>query len=562
MASHAELRCSPASSTRTQIGHLAGRNPQSCILQTSLNPQIRFPSLGALQIEANVGFLPSCCALTVGVTEELAPVLVQGSPSSSPTASESISDNLPSSQSELANDENEYINSLAAQIQECSHAKDLPAGEEVHAHIISCGLDSDRYLCNLLVLMYGNCGSPEAAEAVFHKIPSPNIYSSNILINAYVNNNDLHKAKIAFGSMPIRNVASWNAIISALAKNGFGKDALQYYNSMLAESFQPCVVTFVSAVDACADAKELAVGMKLHSAIVACGYLSDIIIATALINMYGQCESLDSARDVFQRLPSHDVMSWSAMMAACVNNSCNEEAFEMFDQMQIKSLKPSRSTFLAILNACGNLKDLLKGYEIHAQMLSDDIESDIMIENALINMYGKCQSLADGVNVFCKMLQRNIITWSTMIAAHADNDKNEEALDLFYLMQAACGNPNNFTFSIAFDVCASLEALEEGHLIHDYSICAGIEVDFIMVIALITMYGKCKSLDDAKAVFCRYKESRVNIWNAMISACVLNGQEKEALRLFEEMQSEGVKPSKATLNIIDGLSINEGWRWT
>lgn len=561
MTSYAELRCSPASSTSTQIGHLASKNSQSCILQTALHPQIRLPSLGALQIEANVGFLPSCCALTVGLTEELAPFVVQDSPSSSPRASESASDDLPSTRVKLSNDENEYIDTLAAEIQECSYAKDLSAGEDVHAHIISCGLDSDRYLCNLLVLMYGNCGSPEAAEAVFHKIPSPNIYSSNILINAYVNNHDLHKAKIAFGNMPIRNVASWNSIISALAKNGFGKDALQYYNTMLAEGFQPSVVTFVSAVDACADAKELAVGMKLHSAIVACGYSSDIIVATALINMYGQGESLDSARDVFRQLLSHDVMSWSAMMAACVDNGCNEEAFEMFDQMQIKGLKPSRSTFLAILNACGNLKDLLKGYEIHAHMLSDDIESDIMIENALINMYGKCQSLPDGVSVFCKMLQRNVITWSTMIAAHAENDKNEEALELFYLMQAACGNPNNFTFSIAFDVCASLQVLEEGHLIHDYSICAGIEIDFILVIALITMYGKCKSLDDAKAVFCRFKERRVNIWNAMISACVLNGQDKEALRLFEEMQSEGVKPSKATLKIIDDLSVNEGWRW-
>eukprot|EP00250_Pteridium_aquilinum_P021259 c25072_g1_i1 orf=945-2615(-) len=555
MASYAELRCSPASSTSSQIGPLASKGSQSSPSQIALHPKIGFPYMGTLRIEANVGFLPSCCALTVGLTEELAHVAAHDSPPSLPSASESAEGDLPSSQVEPANDEAEYIDSLAAEIQACSYAKDLDAGEEVHAHIISCGLDSDRYLGNLLVLMYGNCRSTKAAEAVFQKIPFPNIYSSNILINAYVHDDDLHKAKIAFDNMPQRNTASWNAIISALAKNGYGKDALHYYHRMLEEGFQLNVITFVSAIDACADATALAEGMKLHSSIGVCGYESDIIVGTALINMYGQCESLDSARDAFRRFPLHDVLSWSAMMAACVSNGCSEEALHMFHQMHIKGLKPSRSTFLAILHACGNLAYLFKGYEIHAYMLSDDIESDIIVENALINMYGKCRSLPDGAIIFCKMLQRNTITWSTMISAHADNNKNEEALELFYEMQAQSVNPNKFTFSTVFDVCASMQALEEGRCIHDYSVCTGIEIDFIMAIALINMYGKCGSLDDARAVFCSFEERGLDIWNTMISVCVSNGHIKEALWLFEEMQTEGVKPSKGTFKIIEGLSI-------
>lgn len=498
-----------------------------------------------------MGVAPSCCGLAAALTEELVP-------SSPIQASESASDDLSSCKMESEDDENRYIGALAAEIQEYSHAKDLTAGEDVHAHVVSCGLDSDRYLANLLVLMYGNCGSIQAAEAVFHKIKYPNVYSSNILINAYVNNEDFHNAKIAFGSMPIRSVASWNSIISALARNGFGEDALHYYNSMLEEGFQPNVVTFVSAVDACADTTELGVGMKLHSATAAQGFSSNVILSTALINMYGQGGSLDSARNVFRQVLTHDVLSWSAMIAACVDNGATEEAFEMFDHMHIIGLKPSRSTFLAILKACGNLKDPSKGWKVHVQILLDDIEADIIVENALINMYGLCRRLADGVYIFSKMMQRNIISWSTMVAAHAHNHKNEEALELFHLMQAACGNPNNLTLSIAFDACASLQALEEGQIIHDYSIYAGIQVDFIMVIALINMYGRCNSFEDAKAVFYRYKEPRVTIWNAMISAGVSNGRYKEALRLVEEMQSEGLKPSVATFNIIDGLSVDEG----
>lgn len=542
MASSAELCSSPAPLTSVQVRSLTGKSSQLFSSQNALYRDVRSSHWCSL----HVGLKPLCYSMTLAVTDELAPV----SPLRDSDVSEDGSREFRSNQSELKIDEVEYIDRLAAEIQECSQTKDLATGEEVHAHIIDCGLESDRYLGNLLVLMYGNCGSIKAAEVVFHKIPSPNIYSGNMMINAYVSNNEVDKASAFFDDMPQRNAASWNAIISALAKTGYGKDALKYYHGMLEEGFQPNVITCVSAIDACADAAALSEGMKLHSAVIASGFY-DIIVGTALINMYGQCGSLDSARDIFRRFPQHDVFSWSAMIAACVNNACSEEALQMFDQMPSRSLKPSRSTYLSVLNACGNLTALTKGYEVHAQMLSVDVEADIRVGNALINMYGRCRRIHDSTTMFHRMEGRNIITWSTMIASYSENGKHEEALELFYRMQAECVNPNNYTISIVFDVCTSLEAHEEGQCVYDYSVCVGIELDFIAAIALINMYGKCGSLEDAKLVFRRFEKHGVLVWNAMISAYVRNGHYKEGLALLEEMQSKGVKPSKATFKIFE-----------
>ncbi|MCO5554254.1 hypothetical protein L7F22_007782 [Adiantum nelumboides] len=530
---HAELCISLTSSRTNQAGSSLHLRSSGGVSRWNFRPGTHFCT-------PSVELSPFQCCATRALTEELP---------SLPREVSSLS--YPVSQ-EVAVDETEYIDSLAAEIQECSHRKELSTGEEIHSHIVIFGLDSDRYLGNLLVLMYGNCAAIEEAEAVFQKIPFPNIYSANMMINAYVTNNEFNKARIFFDGMDERNGASWNAIISALAKNTYGKDALMYYHGMLSEGFQPNVITCVSAIDACADAAALSEGMKLHSTVVTHGFY-DMIVGTALINMYGQCGSLENARDIFRRFPWHDVLSWTAMISACVNNGYNEESLVMFAEMPNQGLKPSRSTYLSVLIACGNLTALSKGYEVHAQMLSNELEADIKVGNALINMYGKCQSLQDSMMVFDKMLGRNIITWTTIISAHAMNSKMEEAIDLFYQMQANYVNPNNYSVSIIFDVCASMEALDEGQRVYKYSVCAGILLDFIAAIALINMYGKCCSLEDATAVFRSFEEHGVLVWNAMIAAYTLNGHDKEAQALLEEMQSKGVEPNKATFKIIEDL---------
>ncbi|KAH7306576.1 hypothetical protein KP509_22G020200 [Ceratopteris richardii] len=401
------------------------------------------------------------------------------------------------------------------------------------------------------MLMYGNCGCIDAAEVIFQRMPFPNIYSANIMIKVYVTNYELETAKCFFDAMQERNAASWNAIISALTKSGHGKEALQYYHQMLAEGFQPNIITCVSAIDACADERSLLEGMKLHSTALAYGFF-DMIVGTALINMYGQCGHLESAWQVHRQITQHDVLSWTAMIAACVHNGCSAKALDMFNQMPERDLAPTTSTFLSVLDGCGSLGELPKCYKIHAQILSVNVISDIRVENALINMYGRCQVPEDATIMFNRMLNRNTVTWSTMIAVFSQNKKNKEAIGLFYQMQKYGANPNNYTVSIILDVCTAMETLEEGQSIYNHSILAGIELDFIAAIAIINMYGKFGRPSDAMVVF-RSVEGGVLLWNALMSAYAINGYADEAHQIFEEMKLKGVKPNKASIKILEDL---------
>eukprot|EP00249_Psilotum_nudum_P000435 c1204_g1_i1 orf=74-454(+) len=100
-------------------------------------------------------------------------------------------------------------------LRSCCRLKALSVGRRVHAHIIRTGCIRDRFLGNLLIQMYGICGSLEEARAVFEKLREPNVYSWNIMFMAYAQNGSLVDARNVFDKMPRRNVVSWTAMITA-----------------------------------------------------------------------------------------------------------------------------------------------------------------------------------------------------------------------------------------------------------------------------------------------------------------------------------------------------------
>jgi pentatricopeptide repeat protein len=72
---------------------------------------------------------------------------------------------------------------------------------------------------------------------------------------------------------------------------------------------------------------------------------------------------------------------------------------------------------------------------------------DRLVGNTLLNFYAKCRYPVDGRKVFDQMPQRDVCSWTVMIAAYAKNGHCEEALRLFYQMREMAIQPNQFTFA-------------------------------------------------------------------------------------------------------------------
>jgi pentatricopeptide repeat protein len=89
----------------------------------------------------------------------------------------------------------------------------------------------------------------------------------------------------------------------------------------------------------------------------------DIVLGSALVNMYAKCGLLSKAREVLEELPMRDAISWSAIISGYAEEGKTDEALNCFEQMRKEGLYPDMVTFLSMLKACGRTCNIDKGKE-------------------------------------------------------------------------------------------------------------------------------------------------------------------------------------------------------
>eukprot|EP01018_Ginkgo_biloba_P008707 Gb_07635 [translate_table: standard] len=401
-------------------------------------------------------------------------------------------------------------------LQVCTDMKALSEGKRVHNHIRESGFDQ-------------------------------NIFLSTKLVNMYVICNSLVDARLVFDKIPTRNVFCWNAILRGYIRNGLCEDTLSLYHQMLREGIQPDRYTFPYALKACTGLSSLQEGRKIHDSVIASGFESHNVVASALIDMYTKCGSMNYARQVFDKMSERDIVTWSAMIAGSAQNGCCDEALKLFRQMQLAGLKPDPVTIASVLPACARLVALQHGKEIHDYIIRSGFDYDIFVRNSLIDMYTKCENTDDARHVFDNMSVRDVVSWSSIIAGYSQNGHFVETLELFWQMILAGVKPNSVTFASVLPACAGLTNIKQGKEIHNYIIRSGFESDVFVGSALIDMYAKCGNMDIASLVFDRMSHTDVVLWNAMIAGYTQNGHCNEALELFHQIQQADVKPDSVTL---------------
>ncbi|KAI5078157.1 hypothetical protein GOP47_0007981 [Adiantum capillus-veneris] len=134
-----------------------------------------------------------------------------------------------------------------------------------------------------------------------------------------------------------------------------------------------------------------------------------------------------------------------------------------------------------------------------------------------------------------------------MILKYTKLGKPETVLELFRKMDGADVKPDSFTISYVLKTLGSLKALSQGRGIHRQIMIHEFDTELVLGNGLIDMYAKCGNLDDAYNVFERLDHRDAVSWGTMVGGYVHQGQYLAALKLFERMQSSGLRPSHVTL---------------
>lgn len=226
-------------------------------------------------------------------------------------------------------------------------------------------------------------------------------------------------------------------------------------------------------------------------------------------------------------------------------------------------LKEGRQEFIDILRRCSKSLKLDQGMQVHGAILRTGYEVDTMINNDLIDMYGKCGKLDLAHKVFDRMVDRNVVTWTSLMCGYLQQGKAVVSLAIFKEMGSSEVNPNEVTLSSNVKACGVLGVVDTGVQIHGLCCKSGFECYLVVGNSLLDMYARCGRIYEAAQVFNEMPYRSLISWNAMISRYAHGAMGDKSLLLFQEMQKQGEIPDEytfaSTLKACSGLgAIREG----
>ncbi|GER52859.1 tetratricopeptide repeat protein [Striga asiatica] len=225
-------------------------------------------------------------------------------------------------------------------LQECILRKHYKTGRRIHWQMVVVGFIPDKYLKIKLLILYAKAG-------------------------------DLDSAHILFGTLVTKSIIPWNALIAGYVQKGLEQLGLVLYQRMRQCGLMPDQYTFASVLRACSSLAFLEQGKQAHALLIKSQINTNIVVISALLDMYFKCSSPHDGLKVFNKSSERNVITWTSLISGYGLQGRVSEVLEFFQQMINEGFKPNQITFLAVLSACshGGLVD--EGREYFLSMARD-----------------------------------------------------------------------------------------------------------------------------------------------------------------------------------------------
>ncbi|PQQ05058.1 putative pentatricopeptide repeat-containing protein [Prunus yedoensis var. nudiflora] len=369
--------------------------------------------------------------------------------------------------------------------------------------------------------------------------------------------------------MPEKNSVTWACLISGYTQNGMPNEACAHFKQMVSDGF-PRVLTLAVVFFELARSLVLASlslgckfmvycqrgdaisAFKLFSSMqkdgsafslqpneytfgslitAACSLAHDLYVGSALVSGFARFGLIDYARKIFEQMSERNAVSMNGLMVALVRQKRGKEATEVF--MEMKDLVGINLDSLVVLLSSFSEFSVLeegkrKGREVHAYVIGAGlIYRKVAIGNGLINMYAKCGAISDACSVFRHMVDKDLISWNSLISGLDQNELFEDAVMNFLEMRRS-------------------------ELLPSISLSN----------ALLALYSETGHLSECRNVFFSMQDYDQVSWNSIIGA--LAGSEAsvlEAVEYFLDMMQSGWELNRVTfmsiLAAVSSLSLPE-----
>ncbi|XP_058737450.1 putative pentatricopeptide repeat-containing protein At3g23330 [Vicia villosa] len=333
--------------------------------------------------------------------------------------------------------------------------------------------------------------------------------------------------------------------------------------------------------------------------------LQNTNLANYLLSLYVKSSNMNYAHKLFDEILHKDAQTWTVLISGFARAGSSEMVFSLFREMQAKGACPNHYTLSSVFKCCSGENNLQLGKGIHAWILRNGVDGDIVLENSILDLYLKCKAFEYAECFFELMVEKDVVSWNIMMGAYLREGDVEKSLDMFRnfpykdvvswntiidgLMQ--CGYErlaleqlysmvkqgtefSAVTFSIALILASSLSLVEIGRQIHGRVLKFGLNSDGFIRSSLVEMYGKCGRMDKASTILkdvplnflrkgnfgvtCKEPKAGIVSWSSMVSGYVWNGKYEDGIKTFRSMIRELIVVDIRTVVTIISTCANAG----
>lgn len=282
-------------------------------------------------------------------------------------------------------------------LKSLSDFKELKKGKIMHAHVVELGHVNDIYVQNSLLNVYASCGDMELCRKLFEEMTQRDVVSWTLLIMGY------------------RSIKKYD-------------DALIAFEQMQYAGVEPNRVTMVNALAACASFSAFEMGIWIHDFIKRKPWELDVILGTALVDMYGRCGRIEEGLKVFKSMKEKNEFTWNAVIKGLALVKSGEETVWWFNRMQQEGYKADEVTLVSVLCACSHSGLVVIGREIFSSLIVGKYGFPPGVKHyaCMIDLFARAGFLQDAFKLIAEMpFEPTKSMWGSLLAGCRDQGSLE-----------------------------------------------------------------------------------------------------------------------------------------
>uniref|UniRef100_A0A6U3C7J8 Pentacotripeptide-repeat region of PRORP domain-containing protein n=1 Tax=Lotharella globosa TaxID=91324 RepID=A0A6U3C7J8_9EUKA len=388
-----------------------------------------------------------------------------------------------------------------------------------------------------------------------------NVVTLSVIVEA--NKHDWERAAWWMASMSAEgiepNIVVYSQLISAMSEARQWKKALSTYREMLDLGISPNSVTVASILRGFALAREWERAVSFYERVESQGVELDAVTLNTVLDALRRSGLGWEAAVNFllknpRRVNSANIGSYNTIISAC---SGVKEALSIFSLMANNtSIVPDAITYNTLIHKCSIFGAWEKTVMLVRQMRTASIDPDMRTYNSIINGFkhsGQWRRATAMLDFIEKKLglRCDTVSYNSAMGACLHERKGYEAMRLFQQMGTRRIRRDIISFSTVIAAQAVegrwREALGVFKSMRDE---IGGKPSAIPYNSMIHAYGRARMWEEARALFETMTRERVNptlvSYSSLINAYCLTNNWSQAIETYEEMKRVGIQPTAVT----------------